>query len=285
MEIAAICLRRAEHVGVEVGCPLHVAAHARDLVEAAKKLNAFQPASSVSTGADVGSFLSGSRKGGFAALEFRRGSTLAGQVRVDHSQVDLAEGSFDATLASARAGYSFTPNIFLQGLVQYGSQSNSWSGNIRFGWLNTAGTGCSSASAMPKPAVANGGCQRPAAASSRRTHNFFGGATHGRELRDEVFPETGATDYATILTALAALKRDGVEALLVPAFFTATKTGELMNRLNSDVVGAQQRQQPPRQPPVQRAAQVGNPQHHLGGQLPSSHPWLSCAMRREETLS
>lgn len=93
------------------------------------------------TGADVGSFFSGSRKGGFGSVEFRSGSTLAGQLRLEHSQIDLREGSFDATLASARAGYSFSPNLFVQALVQYGSQSKVWSGNIRLGWLDKAGTG------------------------------------------------------------------------------------------------------------------------------------------------
>lgn len=93
------------------------------------------------TGADVGSFLSGSRKGGFGTIEFRQGATLAGRFRLEHNQIDLAEGSFDVTLAQARVGYSFTPNIFVQSLVQYNSQQKVWSGNARFGWLDTAGTG------------------------------------------------------------------------------------------------------------------------------------------------
>jgi hypothetical protein len=93
------------------------------------------------TGADVGHFLSGTRRGGFGAIDFRRGSTLAGQFRVEHNRIDLAEGEFDVTLASARAGYSFSPNVFVQALVQYGTQTEIWSGNIRFGWLDRGGTG------------------------------------------------------------------------------------------------------------------------------------------------
>jgi hypothetical protein len=31
--------------------------------------------------------------------------------------------------------------MYLQSLIQYNSQAANWSGNIRFGWLNTAGTG------------------------------------------------------------------------------------------------------------------------------------------------
>ena len=40
-----------------------------------------------------------------------------------------------------RAGYFFTPRIFFQGLLQFNNQTTVWSGNLRFGWLNTAGTG------------------------------------------------------------------------------------------------------------------------------------------------
>jgi hypothetical protein len=93
------------------------------------------------TGADVGTFLSGSRKGGFGSIEFRQGETLAGRIRLEHNRIDLAEGNFDVTLAQGRIAYSFTPSFFIQSLLQYNSQSKVWSGNIRLGWLDTAGTG------------------------------------------------------------------------------------------------------------------------------------------------
>jgi hypothetical protein len=37
--------------------------------------------------------------------------------------------------------YNFTPLIYLQALVQYNDRADVWSSNIRFSWLNTAGTG------------------------------------------------------------------------------------------------------------------------------------------------
>ena len=40
-----------------------------------------------------------------------------------------------------RVNYSFTPFVNLQSLIQYNDQSDVWSVNLRFGWLNTAGTG------------------------------------------------------------------------------------------------------------------------------------------------
>jgi hypothetical protein len=93
------------------------------------------------TGADLGHYLSGNRRGGFGSVDFRQGGTLAGRVRFEHNKIDLAQGSFDVTLAQGRIGYSFTPNLFLQSLLQYNSQSKIWSGNVRLGWLDTAGTG------------------------------------------------------------------------------------------------------------------------------------------------
>ena len=92
-------------------------------------------------GANLGSFLTGTRKYGFGTLEFRQGETLAGSVTLEHNKVDLEEGSFDATLARGRVGYSFTPNLFIQTLFQYGTQTKIWSGNVRLGWLDKAGTG------------------------------------------------------------------------------------------------------------------------------------------------
>ena len=62
-------------------------------------------------------------------------------VLLNYNDVDLPEGSFETTLLSLRAAYSFTPRIYLQALVQYNDQTANWSSNIRFGWLNTAGTG------------------------------------------------------------------------------------------------------------------------------------------------
>ena len=46
-----------------------------------------------------------------------------------------------ASLVGLRAAYSFPPSMYLQSLVQYNDQTENFSSNIRFGWLNTAGTG------------------------------------------------------------------------------------------------------------------------------------------------
>lgn len=53
----------------------------------------------------------------------------------------LPQGDFTATLAGVNLGYFFTPRIYVQSLIQHSDQIDTWSANIRFGWLNTAGTG------------------------------------------------------------------------------------------------------------------------------------------------
>ena len=53
----------------------------------------------------------------------------------------LPGGSFVTNLARTRLSYSFTPRIFIQGLVQYNDRDDLWSTNFRFGWLQQANTG------------------------------------------------------------------------------------------------------------------------------------------------
>ena len=58
-----------------------------------------------------------------------------------YNDAELSQGDFTTTLGSVKLGYFFTPRIFMQGLVQYSTRVDRWSTNVRFGWLNTAGTG------------------------------------------------------------------------------------------------------------------------------------------------
>jgi hypothetical protein len=95
---------------------------------------------SVDTRITVGDFLSGSRAGGSAGLTLRQ-SSLTTSLRLTHHDIRLAEGEFSTTLLGLRAGYFFTPRVYLQSLVQYSDQLDAWSANLRFGWLGTGGTG------------------------------------------------------------------------------------------------------------------------------------------------
>ncbi len=93
------------------------------------------------SGIDWGSFFSGERRGGFASVSVQRGDALTGSVQMNHNRIRLPEGELDTTLSSLRLRYSFNPSVFVQSLVQYSDQTGLWTGNLRFGWLNTAGTG------------------------------------------------------------------------------------------------------------------------------------------------
>lgn len=88
-----------------------------------------------------GSFLSGSKRTTSADVTARIGARSSATASFAHNDVDLPEGEFTTRLASFRVGYFFTPRLYLQSLVQYSDQVDTWSANVRLGWLNTAGTG------------------------------------------------------------------------------------------------------------------------------------------------
>ncbi len=90
---------------------------------------------------DIGGFYSGHRKGTNSTLNLRLGETFTAGLRVNYYDVDLLEGSFHTSLIGLRAAYSFTPRLYLQSLLQYNNQTRNFSGNLRLGWLSTAGTG------------------------------------------------------------------------------------------------------------------------------------------------
>ncbi|MCZ0935777.1 MAG: DUF5916 domain-containing protein [Gemmatimonadetes bacterium] len=93
------------------------------------------------SGANIGQFLSGSRRSLNGTLTVRPGSSFSTSLRLDYNNVTLEHGDFVTTLAGVNFGYFFTPRVYLQSLVQYSTQLDTFSANVRFGWLNTAGTG------------------------------------------------------------------------------------------------------------------------------------------------
>ncbi len=132
--------------GLEVPFQIHpevaVAPGTYDGWEAAWRFNTNESAAlSLNGGLDVGSFLSGNRRGFQVAATARSGSTATASLQVGYNDVRLEEGDFTATVIAGRVGYFFTPRIALQSLVQYSDQLDLWSANVRLGWLGTAGTG------------------------------------------------------------------------------------------------------------------------------------------------
>jgi hypothetical protein len=89
----------------------------------------------------IGGFFGGDRVTLTPALKIRLSETFNAEVNVIRNDVDLPWGSFYTTLARTRLSYSFTPRMFIQGLVQYNDRDDLWSTNLRFGWLQQANTG------------------------------------------------------------------------------------------------------------------------------------------------
>ncbi|MDX1567471.1 MAG: DUF5916 domain-containing protein [Longimicrobiales bacterium] len=110
--------------------------------EAAWRFNT-NPSATLSFGGGFnwGSFLSGPRRGTSGTVTYRSGSSLSTSLRFDYNDVELAEGDFVTRLWGLRVGYFFTPRIYLQSLLQYSDQIDAFSANVRFGWLQDAGTG------------------------------------------------------------------------------------------------------------------------------------------------
>ncbi|MDA0329916.1 MAG: DUF5916 domain-containing protein [Gemmatimonadetes bacterium] len=92
-------------------------------------------------GLNAGNFLTGDRMNPFGTVTARYNSSLSGSVRVDYNDVNLPQGDFEATLIGVRLAYFATPRIYVQSLLQYSDLADSWSSNIRFGWLDDAGSG------------------------------------------------------------------------------------------------------------------------------------------------
>lgn len=91
----------------------------------------------------IGQFFSGSQRGVNSQVSFQFGGSLSGDLGVEYNRIRLPDPDqrFDATLGSVRVGYAFSPSLYIQSLVQYNSQTEVWSGNFRFGWIDSAGTG------------------------------------------------------------------------------------------------------------------------------------------------
>ena len=84
------------------------------------------------------------QRGGFfsgdiTAFGYRRGRIevtpqLSVEPTVAINRVVLPEGRFTATLVTSRVSYTFTPRMFVLGLVQYNSSNDSLGANLRFRW-------------------------------------------------------------------------------------------------------------------------------------------------------
>lgn len=88
-----------------------------------------------------GGFFGGDRIAMVPRINVRVGDKVTAEIAIGHNRVDLPGGDFITNLFRTRVSYSFTPRLYLQALGQYNDQSELWSMNVRFGWLQQANTG------------------------------------------------------------------------------------------------------------------------------------------------
>ena len=82
----------------------------------------------------TGSFFSGDRTEASYQGRVEISPKLSLEPRFSINWVDLPEGSFTASLVSARLNVSFTPRTFVSSFLQYNSSSDSLSASVRFRW-------------------------------------------------------------------------------------------------------------------------------------------------------
>jgi uncharacterized membrane protein YgcG len=89
----------------------------------------------------VGQFWSGDIR----AVEYRNGriavlEQFSVEPSVSFNWVDLPQGAFRTDLIRTRLNYSFTPRMFLSGLLQYNSSNETFSTNFRLRWEYSPGS-------------------------------------------------------------------------------------------------------------------------------------------------
>ena len=78
---------------------------------------------SLSLRTTVGGFFSGDRTSLSPSIDFRRGERFTSRLSWGYNDIRLAEGNFTTNLGQLRLTYSFTNEIFIQGLFQYNAVS------------------------------------------------------------------------------------------------------------------------------------------------------------------
>jgi len=90
---------------------------------------------------DVGRFLNGTQSSPTLQVILRDSGRFALDTTWNYRAIELPQGAFHTNLGNMRVTYNFSPSVFVQSLVQYNDRTDRWSTNLRFHWLQTAGTG------------------------------------------------------------------------------------------------------------------------------------------------
>jgi hypothetical protein len=90
---------------------------------------------------ELGRFLTGHQNSPSVQVTVRDSGRFTLQTNWTYRSIDLPQGAFRTNLGNMRVTYNFTPQVFVQSLLQYNDRTKRWSTNLRFHWLETAGTG------------------------------------------------------------------------------------------------------------------------------------------------
>src|SRR5262249_8992170 len=83
----------------------------------------------------VGNFYAGTiRSVSYTRTRINVNRELSLEPTIQINWIDLPEGSFTARLLRTRVDYSFSPRMFVSGLLQYNSSDTSFSSNLRLRW-------------------------------------------------------------------------------------------------------------------------------------------------------
>ena len=90
---------------------------------------------------EVGEFYDGN----ITTVQIQRGrlalhNRLALLPSISYNDVRLPAGDFNATVVGVRADFAFTPRMFVGGLIQYDSDADAFSSNLRFRWEYAPGS-------------------------------------------------------------------------------------------------------------------------------------------------
>ena len=89
----------------------------------------------------AGGFFGGSRVTARGVVRSRLGDAWNATADYTRNDISLPASRFVTNLLKMRLSYSFSPRLYVQGLVQYNDVIDIWSTNLRLGWLQAANTG------------------------------------------------------------------------------------------------------------------------------------------------
>ena len=88
-----------------------------------------------------GGFFGGTRIANSLTIKGRIGDKFSTEISASRFKIDLPVGKFTTNILRTRLSYSFTPKIFVQSLLQWNQSTDTFSTNLRLGWLRQANSG------------------------------------------------------------------------------------------------------------------------------------------------